>query len=64
MKCPLCKTEMQIDRVYTSVEGDESPDTETKVYKVVELKCRSKQCSNYGKVVETIRYPQELIKEE
>ena len=38
------------------VEGDNSPDTETKVFTVQELTCRNKQCSNYGKVVETVKH--------
>lgn len=55
MKCPLCNIEMIIQRAYVSVEGDESPDTETKVHTVQEMSCRNKQCSNYGKIVDTVK---------
>lgn len=51
---------MSINKVFTTVEGDKSPDTETKVFTVQELTCRNKQCSNYGKVVETVRHQHEL----
>ena len=51
---------MAISHVYTTVEGDKSPDTETKVFTVQEMSCRNKQCSNYGKVVETVRHQLEL----
>ena len=60
MQCPLCKVEMAISHVYTTVEGDKSPDAETKVFTVQEMSCRNKQCSNYGKVVETVRHQLEL----
>ena len=60
MMCPLCGTEMGITAAYQRVEGDESPDTETKVFTVQEMSCRNKQCSNYGKVVETVRHQLEL----
>ena len=60
MKCPLCDVEMSIQKAYTEVEGDNSPLTETKVYTVHELTCRNKQCSNYGKVVETLKHQLEL----
>lgn len=56
MKCPLCDVEMSIQKSYTKVEGDNSPLTETKVYTVQELTCRNKQCSNYGKMVETLEH--------
>lgn len=55
MKCPLCDIEMSIQRSYTEVTGDDSPDTETKVFTAQEMTCRNKQCSNYGKVVDTVR---------
>ena len=37
------------------VEGDKSPDTQTRVYRVLDFACRSKQCSEYGKVQEQQR---------
>lgn len=60
MQCPLCKIEMAIQNTYTKVEGDNSPDTETKVFTVQELTCRNKQCSNYGKVVETVKHQMDI----
>lgn len=56
MKCPLCSIEMIIQKTYTEVEGDNSPDTQTKVYTLQELSCRNKKCGNYGKVVETVKH--------
>ena len=55
MKCPLCQVEMgQSHPIYkvSLVNG------EPKLYLEHELKCRSKQCANYGKVVTTIRNEQ------
>lgn len=51
MKCPLCNVEAVITKSYTTVEGDSSPNTETKVYNVQEISCRNKNCSNYEKVI-------------
>lgn len=56
MKCPLCNVEASISKTYTKVEGDNSPDTETKVYTVHEISCRNKKCSNYSKVIETVKH--------
>lgn len=57
MKCPLCNIEMMIRKTYTEVEGDESPDTPTKVYTVQDLVCRNRKCGNYEKIVETVKTP-------
>lgn len=51
MKCPICDVEAMIGRSYTSVEGDNSPDTETRVFTVQEFWCRNKQCENYGRPI-------------
>ena len=56
MKCPLCKEEGLISKTYTTVEGDKSPDTETKVFTVQEIICRNKNCSSYGKVFDTVKH--------
>lgn len=37
------------------VENDDTPDIETKLYTEHDMTCRNKSCSNFGKVVETIR---------
>lgn len=55
MQCPLCKTEMRIGASKTVVEGDNSPDTPTKVYIEQTMICRCPQCENFGKVVQTER---------
>ncbi len=51
MQCPKCGLETRIELVYTSVEGDESPDTATKVYTVQEHRCVNPQCVSQGKTV-------------
>ena len=56
MKCPLCNVEAFISSTYNKVEGDNSPDTETKVYTVQEMSCRNKNCDNYNKVVATVEH--------
>ena len=56
MKCPLCKVEGLISKTYTTVEGDKSPYTETKVFTVQEIICRNKNCSSYGKVFDTVKH--------
>ena len=55
MLCPLCKCEMRIGATRTVVEGDNSPDTETKVYTEQDLGCRNTACDNRDHVVETVR---------
>lgn len=37
------------------VLGDSSPDQQTEVYTVQELSCRNKHCTNFDKIVETLR---------
>lgn len=55
MLCPLCKCEMRIGGSRTVVEGDTSPDTETRVYTEQDLVCRNPACDNRDRVVETVR---------
>lgn len=55
MKCPLCNLEMRITRSRNVVENDDTPETPTKLYTEMELSCMNKNCSNYQKVVETVR---------
>lgn len=52
MKCPLCQTEMRISR--TRYKTTQEPPI--KLYAVQSLVCRSKQCENYGAVVEEISH--------
>jgi hypothetical protein len=56
MKCPLCNVEAYIHKTYNRVEGDNSPDTETKVFTVQELYCRNKNCENNGKLIQTVEH--------
>lgn len=51
MNCPKCKNELLIDRSFIEVEGDDSPDTETVINQVQELKCFNPRCEDRGKVV-------------
>lgn len=55
MKCPLCRVEMRITRTRNILENDNTPDAETKLYVEQDLSCLNKNCSNYEKVVETVR---------
>ena len=55
MKCPLCSVEMRITKTRNIIENDNTPDAETKLFVEQELKCLNKKCSNFDKVVETIR---------
>ena len=56
--CPKCKTATYIGKTYTEVEGDNSPDTPTRVYTVVEQVCRNPQCEDYKKVIAKERHLQ------
>lgn len=47
MQCPACKNELWIFRSRTAVEGDDSPDTVTKVFSVQEMMCTNPACSWY-----------------
>lgn len=55
MKCPLCNLEMRITKTRNILENDNTPDAETKLYVEQDLSCLNKNCSNYEKVVETVR---------
>lgn len=55
MECPLCKVEMGISQSVYKVSTDDEGNK--KMYIEQDLKCRSKQCANYGKVVTTVRNP-------
>lgn len=55
MLCPICKTEMRIMSTRQEVLGDSSQDQQTEVYTVQELSCRNKHCTNFDKIVETLK---------
>ena len=50
MLCPKCKVEMRISRTAYRLTSDTPP----KLFVDQEMRCRSRQCSNYDKVVDTI----------
>lgn len=45
MRCPQCDTEMRIMSSRLEVEGDDSPDTSTAVYRVMTFGCINPQCN-------------------
>lgn len=55
MKCPLCNVELRITKSRVILEDDDRPDKPTKVYREQDLSCMNKACTNYKKVVETVR---------
>ena len=58
--CPLCKAALQIKNSYLQLEGDDSADTPTRAYTVLERQCVNKNCDNFKKVVDTIRHEQQI----
>jgi hypothetical protein len=48
MICDKCGLEMRVTGSRNVVTGDKSPDEETRLYTVLTLECRNKQCSAYG----------------
>ena len=56
--CPSCRTALKINKTYTRVEGDQSPDTPTRVYLCQELCCRNPACEagKSGRTVETVEH--------
>lgn len=55
MKCPLCNVEMRITKTRNILENDNTPDAETKLFVEQDLSCMNKDCSNFEKVVQTVR---------
>lgn len=56
--CPRCRTALKIGKTYTRVEGDQSPETPTRVYFCQELYCRNPVCDagKSGRAVETVEH--------
>jgi len=52
MKCPLCQVDMIISKVRYVIDTSEE---EPKLFLEQDMSCRNKQCTNYEKVVETVR---------
>lgn len=59
MQCPLCKLELFAESHRIIFENDDTPDKETKAFTEIELKCRNKNCVNFGKIVTTTKIPLE-----
>lgn len=51
MKCPKCSIEAAISATKYVTEGDNSPDTETKLYIEQHFTCRNPQCADFGKEI-------------
>ncbi|MBP8854967.1 MAG: hypothetical protein KBG54_00510 [Oscillospiraceae bacterium] len=61
MLCKECAAELRINKSETVVQGDASPDTQTRVLMRQTLVCTNKQCAQYQKpnaVIETQVFPQ------
>ena len=52
MRCDKCDLDMFIDSSITEIEGDKSPDTQTKVFTVQSLSCHNPKCVYKGKSYE------------
>lgn len=52
MKCPNCPVEMVVDHTGKKVEGDNSPDTPTRVYEQQYFTCPNPKCPKYGQIVD------------
>ena len=62
MVCPICSNLLRIASSRVKVTGDDDPETQTRVFVVQELVCRSRRCPNFWRVVEqncVQTYPQE-----
>lgn len=46
---------MRITGSHFETENDDTPNEETKLYRVIDLSCVNEKCANNGKVVETLR---------
>lgn len=64
MKCPKCNIEAAISKTRRVVEGDNSPDEETKLYIEQRFSCRNRQCPDFGREIGRIRNPLSLEKDE
>lgn len=62
MICDKCGLEMRVTDSRNVVTGDKSPEEETRLYTVLTLACKNKQCSEYGRKTE-ISNEQPITKE-
>lgn len=57
MNCPLCgHADPMVNGAGTVVEGDNSPDTPTKVYYTQLAYCRDKTCTNHNRAMYRIKH--------
>ena len=47
--CGICGNELKVTGSRVICEGDDSPDTKTRVFTVLEMECTNPQCSEKGK---------------
>ena len=60
MRCPQCNTELRIMSSRLEVTGDDSPETPTQVWRVLEMGCVNPQCTKPEPIEERVRiYPPE-----
>lgn len=53
MLCRICKCEMRAENPRYTFTGDESAETETRVYMTVDHVCRNKNCEACGEIAQT-----------
>ena len=47
--CEVCGNELKVTGSRVVAEGDNSPDTPTRVFTVLEMECLNPQCAENGK---------------
>lgn len=47
--CEICGNELKVTGSRVICEGDDSPDTKTRVFTVLEMECTNPQCPEKGK---------------
>ena len=60
MKCPKCNIEAAISSTKYVTTGDDSPETETKLFIEQKFTCRNRHCVDFGKEIGTKRNPLRL----
>ena len=60
MKCPRCGVDAIISASRNKVEGDDSPERQTRLFRVLTFRCRNPQCEENGREVGTQRLEQPL----
>lgn len=60
MKCPKCGMDGMISESHNLITGDESPDEQTRLYRVLTFSCRNPQCEHCGKEIGQQKLEQQL----